>query len=162
LLEQRFNWQDFIWISFALVLSMVQIAATLADRNIWPISAYNVFNFRPGPRFFDLEVALSDSNGRRYLAHPGQSMPLDFFRVNAILQDRFVVEQDPTIQFKISKLILKTLNTRSWRGWDERYPAVSIQTGSRFRQFEVILVEHDTEAHRIVRRTILYTYVSMP
>jgi hypothetical protein len=151
---------DSFWICLAIGLSAAQLAATIADRNVWPISAYNVFNFRPGIRFVDFEVALTDTEGARFLVHPGRTMPLDFFRANAILRDRFVIRTEPGVQFQLASLILRTLNERTWHAWDERYEAASTLTEHDFRVFELVVVEHDTASMSVLGRVPIYSYIA--
>ncbi|MEM7278935.1 MAG: hypothetical protein AAF385_12490 [Pseudomonadota bacterium] len=157
--DRGLNRRDIVWILIALGLSAAQVAATIADRNVWPISAYNVFNFKPGQKFVDFEIGLTNKAGRQMLVHPGRTMPLDFFRANAIVRDRFVLRPDPITQARLSRLMIQRLNGDAWYGWDERFaPARSDEP---FRRLEVFAVLHETDSMRNVQRTSLYVYTSM-
>ncbi|MGB3797938.1 MAG: hypothetical protein WA957_16765 [Alteraurantiacibacter sp.] len=123
------------------------------------MSAYNVFSFQPGPRLVDFEIGLTDTEGHIQHVHPGHVMPLDFFRVNALIRDRFVLRPDPIKQARIARLSIERLNADAWFAWDERYtPAKSSYP---FRQFEVFVVEHDTAMQQVIQRRSLYSYTSL-
>lgn len=119
------------------------VALTVADRNVWPLSAYNVFNFVPTPMTQEVEVTLTRSDGKVVSVLPGQTLPIEFFNARSTLIEVFVRGDDPVQQIELARTMLERLNAHPWAGFDETWPAARSAQDPKFVALSIDLVLRD-------------------
>ncbi|SDT83353.1 hypothetical protein SAMN05216371_8174 [Streptomyces sp. TLI_053] len=122
----------------------LQLFHTLTDRNTWPYCSYNMFSFHAKGVQTRWHVKLVTDGG--LVLGPVSAwglLPLEFFRVDAIIKKVFLQNVDPDLRTSFCESVLVRLNTRPWRGWDEvKRPPVP-PAGQRIVAMELCTVELD-------------------
>lgn len=120
---------------FLVALAVVRLGLSVLDRNPWPLSSYDMFS-RTWPSTIRVaRVRLVDDRGAEMQVWPGNVIPLEFFRANALIQD--AETWDPERRRRFYEAILEELNRGGWSGFDETWEAASPAPGARFVSLSV-------------------------
>lgn len=121
------------------IVLAIQLAQTLRDRSPWPLCAYNMFNRTLPLRFATMRVRLHDGSGAAFIVDPGEMLPLEFFRARSIMQDVFYAGNDERQKALLAAWMLRNLNERPWRAFDETFAAARPSEGARFVKLDVLV-----------------------
>ncbi|MEI2777910.1 MAG: hypothetical protein V9G19_18500 [Tetrasphaera sp.] len=130
-------------LSLALAAAGAQLIAgaiaTVANRNLWPVCSYNMFNDALERNGDQLLVDLLTPQGWD-AGHPAAAAyPVPFFRANQVFA-HLVVAGEPEEQVRFAHRVIDRLNHRRWRAFDEiRAPAA---TARPVRGIRVRVREH--------------------
>lgn len=118
--------------TFVVLQAGQLLTGPIGRGTFWPLCAYDMFALRTSPPFETVRVVLIDDRGVRTHAHPGNVLPLEFFR-SVVLISRTYREPapEPTRQ-RLAEAILRGLRERPWSGFDEVWPAVRPEPGHEF------------------------------
>jgi hypothetical protein len=137
----------------AVVLG-VQLHHTLRNTNRWPWCSYNMFSYRKRATAQQLRTRLITERGSIVgPADPWGLLPLEFFRVVALLERLFFTEDDQAARERFCRQTLDRLNRRPWGGWDEVKAALVVPAGERFVALELYLVDIDFDRCEPADRT---------
>src|ERR1700722_1181302 len=122
----------------------VQLLHTWQDRNNWPFCSYNMFSYQLGNRQTQQRVTLvTDQGAVLGPAPPWGLMPVEFFRVERILDYVFVKNPDKKLKDAMCGAIINRLNTTQWAGWDEIRNSFTPPSGHQIVALEFSYVDVD-------------------
>ena len=123
------------------------------DRNRWPFCTYNMFNYRLGVSATQLRVLLATDQGYLYGPDdPWGLLPIESFRIDAILRQVFCHDVPPGVRDEFCEQILERLNKGAWRQWDEVRGSFYRPVSHKFAAIAVYLVEVDFRHNNPVDR----------
>jgi hypothetical protein len=106
-----------VYILFGAAL-VIQLTLTLINRNAWPFSSYNMFNFVPAPKGYIPKVEVHFEDGSVVRTDVAELMPLEFFRTNGLLQAHIYESNRPGAD-NIADFLIDYLNQNEWEAFDE-------------------------------------------
>ncbi len=102
---------------------VASIAATVANRNFWPIASNNMFNAKFRDRVSRFAVEFHMPDGTTVACGPANCLPTQFFRAGAVFASIFMGE-DEQPKNVLCQRIVRRLRSNAWRPFDEvRAPA---------------------------------------
>ena len=113
-----------------LALILARLAVTVFDWNAWPLCSYDMFSRTWPTELAVLRVHLSDDAGGEQIVWPGNVVPLEFFRANAILAESAAWAEPRRSTF--FDTLLDRLNAGGWPAFDETWAAAVPPPGRRF------------------------------
>ncbi|MFI9157782.1 hypothetical protein ACIGXI_37720 [Kitasatospora aureofaciens] len=133
----------------------VQFWHTFRNRNSWPFCAYNMFTYELPDRWQQFRVVLHDSaGGVTGPVDPWPLLPVEFFRVVAIMNRMFFVNEDAELRTRFCARTLDLLNRTSWADFDEVRASFRAPAGAEFTALDVYLVEVDRDCDAVDRSSV--------
>jgi len=145
---------------------------------LWPFCPYDMFAFPGDYNLTQIKVVLKDKNNHNTEVFPGNTIPIEFFRANTIymkiygcgsdtmLTKWFGTGEVETTKQLFSKSILKRLNSKPWKKYDEIFE--SAQSETPFKSMRVILSRTDFKKYEYGQQLkpyfeeTLYEYTLIP
>ncbi len=131
------------------IIQAVQLPLALFHgTGLWPFSPYTMFAFQPPPRSSRFHVVLHESSGRTQLVEPGNVLPIEFFRANALLRLTYSPGGDGRRQAELARVMLTRLRESPWEAFDEVRAAARPSPGAVFTRLDIVVCEWDLERYR--------------
>jgi hypothetical protein len=161
------------WHTFKLVTALtaigalfsVQLLSTFMNKNYWPFCSYNLFHYQSPQRVQEIRVRLFDDRGNSTpILDTWGLLPLEYFRVISILRQIYISNKDENIKQNFSIKMLKRLNKRPWKPFDEIKSPIRSFSGRPFIGFELLLVDIDLNTYNpfdrssYTRQQVLYRF----
>jgi hypothetical protein len=141
-----------------LLLCGFQIAATLLNQNVWPVSSFNVFSRTP-KEIWVLKAILIDDQEREIAVDPGQTLPIEFFKARSVYRRVFLSNMPQTDKDQFVARLLKRIQDGGWRSFDETLASVDKRHAMHLRVEAWQLNPSELESNHkfaITKRLILY------
>ncbi len=118
-------------LGFFVVQASQLFVGAFGWRNGWPLCSYDMFALRVAPPHSTVSVVLTDDRGARQRVHPGNVLPLEFFRAMALVNRTYLSHADEATRERLARVALSELR-RSWPAFDEVWAAARPEPGHNF------------------------------
>jgi hypothetical protein len=125
--------------SLALAFAAVQLACTATGTSPWPFAAYDMFDYLATRTVPTWIVVLVQDDGVEREVYPGNVVPVEFFRANALFRELFGRTPTAIDREAVVERLLARLNQGGWPAFDETWPAAVPEAGTRFVDLRVVV-----------------------
>ncbi len=120
----------------------IQFFLTIHGGFCWPFSSHRLFSQLPPKLKPIVQAVLQDADGNICIVHPGKVIPIEYSRCSGLIRNMCT---SGTLSQKASlhEYLLKRINIKPWRAFDEMYSPVKSPNGAPFvtLRFETHIVE---------------------
>lgn len=129
-------------IAFFFLFFSLQFYLTLFGGFFWPFSSHRLFSQLPQNPKPIVQAIFVDAKGHEIAVHPGKALPIEYSRCSGFIR-KLAKEGTPQQKMFLLDYLLKRVNERPWRAFDEMYSAARSPSGAPFihLRFETHLVE---------------------
>jgi hypothetical protein len=126
----------------ALVVAQVsQLFLDPTGGSNWPLCSYNMFAYRYRGPTRVVSVVLAQDDGTLIRTRPGNVLPIEFFRANALVKRVFVHQDNLRMKDLLSSSILDRLRDPHWAAFDEVWAPVRPNAGQNFTGLAVDVLD---------------------